>query len=306
VLPHCRGGHRAPARNLHIQARALGLAIQALQHGLFQSFHAARGQDRLEILAVALRFHFPRGHGAAGIQPVRAVERIILEKYAIQVHLHQRTATHLRGPQQAQVDAHREVLVGRHVQAGDRDGSLAAGRHLLRGHQQRHAAHAVGAGVVQRKGHIQIQHHGAAALADVRFAQVVEISVKGESGGRLIFTELSSGVSCAHSAAAAATNRIANLLDIQVIDRYVAGVGIHVTGLHGSLRSRRIRHIAGARLQQTQSLPALIQFDPVGGGPQDGALAWPSPAARAAWAAAGPNPPSPAPSRWRKPPAHAR
>src|SRR5271166_4484921 len=96
----------------------------------------------------------------------------------------------------------------------------------------------------------------------------VEISVKGESGGRLIFTELLGGVSCAHSAATPATNRIANLLYIQVINRYVARIGIHVTGPHGTLRSRRIRHVAGAHMQQAQSLPALIQFDTAGRSPQ--------------------------------------
>src|ERR1039457_3744260 len=103
-----------------------------------------------------------------------------------------------------------------------------------------------------------------------RFA---EIRVNGESGGRLIFTELSSGVSCAHSRVMRATNRIANLLDINVINRYVARVGIQVTGLHGSLRSRRIRYVAGAHMLHAQSLPALIQFDTGGGSPQDRAIA---------------------------------
>ena len=55
-----------------------------------QAVGAVLRQHALEMLAVALRFHFPGGHGAPRVEPVGAVEGKVLEEHAIEIHFHQR------------------------------------------------------------------------------------------------------------------------------------------------------------------------------------------------------------------------
>ena len=74
----------------------------------------------------------------------------------------------LRRAHQLHIDAHLESLARPHVQAGIGDGALAAQRHFLGHHAQRHAVYAARAAIEQRRRHVQIERQRRAARRSAR------------------------------------------------------------------------------------------------------------------------------------------
>src|SRR5271157_5279746 len=103
----------------------------------------------------------------------------------------------------------------------------------------------------------------AAPRAVARDSPVATLSTAtGESLAKLMLMELrgSSGISCASKPAAPrkphTASRIWVSIRINVIDRYVAGLGIHVASPHRALRAHRVQHVLRAGVQQAKRLPA--------------------------------------------------
>ena len=113
-----------------------------------------------------------------------------------------------------------------HIQAWAETPALAAYGDFLGYHPQGHAVNAVGAGVPQRQGHVQIQHQGRAAAVARESPVECRATPPGESLGKFTLMELSgSRTSCASAGGRPGPDRppaaLQIYLTIYLIDRYV-------------------------------------------------------------------------------------
>src|SRR6185312_6810062 len=85
----------------------------------------------------------------------------------------------------------------------------------------------------------------------------------GESGGKLILTELrgSRPLSCPSAANAPSSNHATNLLRVDMIDRHLSRVRIDITRPDRSLRVHCQRHHPGVRMPHGQRLIVLLQLN---------------------------------------------
>ena len=242
--------HRAAARDRHVQPRPLGLPRQALPAFPAAALRRPARPAPLEMLAVALRLHFPGGQRALRIQPVRAVEGEVLEQHAVERHLHQRPGGQLRRAAAAAGRCARE----RPPRA--RRSGWGWPRSPCR---PARTSCAVTSSVMPEMRLARWRCAARAPCADrspwrcrARWRAIrpccAESSATGESAGRLILIELcgSSGRFLrqqpgGRQRAAGPPAGTALLLRIYVIDRHVAGFRIHVASPHGPLRAHQDR-----------------------------------------------------------------